>query len=164
MDTIRTILYATDFSEPSRDVFPFAVALARDYGARLIVAHVMPLPITAITPGSLAVIEPEGNPEGVEEYLRQFDPHDPRVRVEHQLTRGDAATLILEIARASRCDLIVMGTHGRSGIHRLLAGSVAEQVIRHAPCPVLTVRGPSLTPTPATDMPSATAPSARVTA
>src|SRR5207247_9050465 len=58
------------------------------------------------------------------------------------LLEGDAAKEIVELARDSQCDLIVMGTHGRTGLGRLLMGSVAEQVMRRAPCPVLTIKAP----------------------
>lgn len=150
MKTIRSILYATDFSAQSESAFPLAVALARDYGARLIIAHVMPTPTVAYTPGSMAIIEPEGNAAEVRQRLEQFDPKDPRVAVEYLVDQGDPATELLDMARKSHCDLVVIGTHGRTGISRLLAGSVAEQVMRYAPCPVLTVRSamPSEAPPP----------------
>jgi len=66
------------------------------------------------------------------------------VRVERQVGEGDSAVEILRAAQDLKADLIVMGTHGRTGLGRLLMGSVAEQVVRKAPCPVLTVRTPSL--------------------
>jgi len=62
------------------------------------------------------------------------------VCVEHRLGEGDPATVILEVAEETGAGLIVMGTHGRTGLGRLVMGSVAEQVLRTAPCPVLTVR------------------------
>jgi nucleotide-binding universal stress UspA family protein len=62
--------------------------------------------------------------------------------VEHWIFQGDPATEILAAAEKIKCDLIVMGTHGRTGLGRLLMGSVAEQVVRKAPCPVLTVKTP----------------------
>jgi nucleotide-binding universal stress UspA family protein len=64
------------------------------------------------------------------------------VNVEHQLKAGDAVAEILSMARHLPCDLIVLGTHGRTGLDRLLMGSVAEQIVRKAPCPVLTVKTP----------------------
>ncbi len=151
MQTIHSILYATDFSAQSETAFPLAVALARDYGARLFIAHVRPVATVAYTVGNMALIEPEGSAEEVRERLKQFDPKDPRIAVEYLVAEGDPATELLDMARKSGCDLIVIGTHGRTGFSRLLAGSVAEQVLRHAPCPVLTVRTPipATTPTPA---------------
>jgi nucleotide-binding universal stress UspA family protein len=67
-------------------------------------------------------------------------PSDPKVRVRYLLVEGNPAAEILSAAREGNCDLIVMGTHGRTGLNRLLMGSVAEEVVRKAPCPVLTVR------------------------
>jgi nucleotide-binding universal stress UspA family protein len=64
------------------------------------------------------------------------------VTVEHHLKEGDPATEILRLAEERKVDVIVMGTHGRTGLGRLLMGSVAEQIVRKAPCPVLTVRLP----------------------
>jgi nucleotide-binding universal stress UspA family protein len=64
-----------------------------------------------------------------------------KIRVEHHLREGDPATEILALAQEIGCDLIVIGTHGRTGVGRLLMGSVAEAVLRRAPCPVLTVKG-----------------------
>lgn len=146
MQTIDSILYATDFSAQSEAAYPLAVALARDYGATLILAHVMPTPTVAYTPGDLAVIEPEGSLEDVRNRLEQFDPKDSRIKVDYRIAEGNPATELLDLIRKTNCDLVVMGTHGRTGFSRLLAGSVAEQVLRYAPCPVLTMR----CPTPAT--------------
>jgi nucleotide-binding universal stress UspA family protein len=74
--------------------------------------------------------------------LNRLRAPDARVRVEHRLEEGDTATQILRVAQETGCDMIVLGTHGRTGLGRLLMGSVAEQVLRMAPCPVLTVRAP----------------------
>ncbi len=68
-------------------------------------------------------------------------PSDPETRVQHILAEGNPATAILSAARETNCDLIVMGTHGRTALNRLLMGSVAEEVVRKAPCLVLTVNG-----------------------
>jgi quercetin dioxygenase-like cupin family protein len=75
-------------------------------------------------------------------------PSDPQLHVEHHLAEGDPGQEILHLARALRCDLIVMGTHGRTGLGRFLTGSVAEEVLRKAACPVLVVKTP-MSPTPA---------------
>jgi nucleotide-binding universal stress UspA family protein len=68
------------------------------------------------------------------------------VPYEHHLLRGDPATTIVEVAEQENCDLIVMGTHGRTGFARLLMGSVAEAVVRRANCPVFTYKLPRRTP------------------
>jgi nucleotide-binding universal stress UspA family protein len=74
--------------------------------------------------------------------LRQLQPSDPALHVEYRLEEGFAATEILRLAEEAKADLIVMGTHGRTGLSRLVLGSVAEQVVRKARCPVLTVKAP----------------------
>ncbi len=137
---IRTILHPTDFSPEADRAFQLACSLARDYAATLVVLHVFPLPISH---GEVvARRQPNGVEEALWERLHAVKPPDPKVAVDHQLTEGDAATQVLRVARESGCDLIVMGTHGRTGLGRLLLGSVAEQVVRKANCAVLTVRPP----------------------
>jgi nucleotide-binding universal stress UspA family protein len=133
MLSVQTILHPTDFSERSGYAFRLACSLARDRGARLIVLHVMPVPL---------VQEKRLYREEMAGELSRLGAPDARVRVEHRLEEGDAATQILRLAQETGCDLIVMGTHGRTGLGRLLMGSVAEQVLRLAACPVLTVRAP----------------------
>jgi nucleotide-binding universal stress UspA family protein len=76
------------------------------------------------------------------ELLDHLEPPHPEVSVERHLVAGEPAAEILRLARTQKCDLIVMGTHGLAGLDRLLLGSVAEQVLRRAPCPVLTVKAP----------------------
>jgi quercetin dioxygenase-like cupin family protein len=67
---------------------------------------------------------------------------DPQIRVEHRVTEGDPADEVLRLCEALHCDVVVMGTHGRTGLGRLLTGSVAEAVLRKATCPVLVVKTP----------------------
>jgi nucleotide-binding universal stress UspA family protein len=137
---IRTILHPTDFSEHSRHAFHLACALARDYNARLIVMHVASPP-TAIYDGGMMALQPDL--DELRLTLEAVRPDDPKVRVEHQLKEGYAPSEIVNAAREYACDLIVLGTHGRSAAARLLMGSVAEPVVRKAHCPVLTVRMPA---------------------
>ena len=152
MTTINSVLYATDFSPPSAAAFPLAAALARDHKAKLMIAHVRPTPAVAFTPGSMALVEPANAADEVLQQLKQqFDLNDDRITVEYLVVEGDPATELLDLARKTKCDLIVMGTHGRTGFSRLLAGSVAEQMLRHAPCPVLTVRANKPEPPPDAD-------------
>ena len=141
MLAVRTILHPTDFSEPSQHALGLACALARDYGARLIVLHVTELPTVAYGEG---VVPP--NPEDLraaaQEQLDRLQVPQGNVRAERRLEQGDAVTQILRVAQEAHADLIVLGTHGRTGLGRLLMGSVAEQVVRRAACPVLTVKTP----------------------
>jgi nucleotide-binding universal stress UspA family protein len=138
---IRTILYPTDFSETAECAFPLACALARDYGARLIVLHVYPPPLGHDQ--VLALRDPEEYEKQFWAALNSLKTDDPNVAIEYELAEGDAASEILCVAQNSRCDLIVMGTVGRTGVPRFFMGSVAEQVVREAACPVLTVKFPA---------------------
>ena len=138
---IRTILHPTDFSDESRPAFELACALARDYSAALVVSHVVP-PTRAFAADGVAIPLPAEEPYEARARLARMHPTEGRVEVEHRLLEGDPTTMILKLAEDAKADVIVMGTHGSSGLMRLLVGSVAEGVMRKAPCPVLTVRGP----------------------
>jgi nucleotide-binding universal stress UspA family protein len=137
---VHTILFPTDFSENAQAVFPLACSLARDCGARLIVLYVMSAPLDR------EEMEARHHPDeyygGARDALHQMHAPEQNVRVEHRLAEGNAPKLILEVAQEVEAGLIIMGTHGRSGLRRLLLGSVAEQVLRGASCPVLTVKLP----------------------
>lgn len=136
---IGTILHPTDYSDQSRPAFDMACALARDYGAELVVCHVSLPPVMAVSDGHDVEI-PTGFAEQAQARLTRVRPDDPNVRTTHVLARGDEVEGILDVAAARGADLIVMGTHGRTGLSRMLMGSVAEGVSRRAECPVLTVR------------------------
>ena len=141
MLAIRTILHPTDFSERSEFAFRLACSLARDYGARLTVLHVTE-PAMAVTCDGVLMFPPAVDVLPLRERLQQLRPPDPKVQVEHRVVEGNAAIEILRVAEETKCDMIVLGTHGRTGLGRLLMGSVAEQVLRRASCPVLTVKAP----------------------
>lgn len=142
MLNIQTILHPTDYSERSDFAFRIACSLARDYRAKLVLLHVA---LRSVTIEGEAPIAPRS-----EEYFQAEEEKlegvsvPAEIRVERFVREGDPAGEILRAAQFTNADLIVMGTHGRTGLARLLAGSVAEQVMRRAPCPVLTVRIPSL--------------------
>jgi nucleotide-binding universal stress UspA family protein len=138
---IRTILHPTDFSPQSGAAFQVACALARDYGARLILLHVKP-PEIIYGEGYVLPPDPEVVRKELQAQLDRLQPPGPGLRVERLLREGDAAWGILDAAEDVHPDLIVMGTHGRTRVGRLLMGSVAETVLRKAPCPVLTVKNP----------------------
>jgi nucleotide-binding universal stress UspA family protein len=141
MLAIHTILHPTDFSDRSEFAFRLGCALARDYGARLVLLHVAHPPVVVYAEGVVPPV-PDDYMERLEEDLHRLQAPGPSVHVEHQLLEGDPVAEILAVAEKTSADLIVMGTHGRTGLGRLLMGSVAEQVVRKAPCPVLTVRTP----------------------
>jgi nucleotide-binding universal stress UspA family protein len=143
MPSIRTILHPTDFSENSRYAFQTACSLARDHDARLVLLHVM-------VPASAPLIDAPAtdssrSTESQEALKGRFPwplPLDSDIVVEHRAAEGDPIEEILRMAKSLQCDMIVMGTHGRTGLRRLLTGSVAEEVLRRASCPVLAVRPP----------------------
>jgi len=137
---IRTIVHPTDFSANSQCAWEMACAIARDYGARLLLVHVeAPLPVFA----ELGAIPPEAvDRRALERELVQIKPTDPKFAVTRTLLFGDEPSTINRFAKENNADLIVMGTHGRSGLGRLIMGSVAEAVLRDAPCPVLTIKTP----------------------
>jgi len=152
---IKTILFPTDFSPQAEYVFPLACAMARDYGARLILLHVKPL--MPILYGDAVLASPE-SPEMIEnlrEQLRRLGETESGVCVEPEIREGEPANEILAAVREEACDLIVMGTHGRTGVGRLLLGSVAEQVVRKAHCPVLTMKMPVQATVPAAELTAA---------
>jgi nucleotide-binding universal stress UspA family protein len=138
---IRTIIHATDFSESSDAAFRVACGMARDYCARLLVLHVQPEPVGLYMMEGL-YIPPGANREDVLKTLLRVRPADNSIRVEHRLVEGEPANEILRLAKNTDCDVLVLGTHGRKGLGRLLLGSVAEQVLRQATCPVVTVKTP----------------------
>jgi nucleotide-binding universal stress UspA family protein len=138
---IRTILQPTDFSPQSGHAFQVACALAHDYGARVVLLHVR-APELGYGEGFVVPADPEAEDRALLRELEQMQPPDPAVRVWRAVQEGNPATEIVRAAEEIGCDLIVMGTHGRSGVGRLLMGSVAEAVQRKAPCPVLTTRSP----------------------
>jgi len=148
MLAVKTVLCATDFSESSAFAFRLASALARDYGARLVVLHVVPSPMGAYGEGIYLPV-PEDYLNELHDKLLQLQPHDTRVVTEHRLEVGEPVPTILQVAAESRAEVIVLGTHGRTGFGRLLMGSVAEQIVRKASCPVLTVKKPTAAAQPA---------------
>jgi nucleotide-binding universal stress UspA family protein len=145
MLAIKTILHPTDFSEGSDYAFRLACSLARDYGAKVVILHVVAPPVVAYGEG-IVPPEPEDYQEALRAQLLEVQPRDPRVPVEHLFVEGEAATEILAAAVDTMADVIVLGTHGRTGLGRVMMGSVAEQVLRRAPCPVLTVKTPIARP------------------
>jgi len=141
MALIRTILHPTDFSESSRSASQTACTLARANQASLVGLHLMMSSVSKV------LEEPPPDPLRPAESRKSSSfpwpqPSEPGIRVEHRLAEGDPAEETLRLAEVLPCDLIVMGSHGRTGLARLLTGSVAEEVLRKAACPVLVVKTP----------------------
>ena len=122
---VATILHPTDFSECSEFAFRLACALARDYKARLVLLHVLPPPII-IYGGGAVPPDPWPTIEEAKARLRELEGHAHHVRVESQVMEGDPVDMILRAAEEMHSDVIIMGTHGRTGLTRLMLGSVAE--------------------------------------
>jgi nucleotide-binding universal stress UspA family protein len=149
MITLKNILVATDFSEPSDAALTYGRALARNFGATLHVVHVVGnVPTLVCGAEAYAVSMPELQQE-LEDSARQqlaailVDNDLPPMLVRQLVITSNApAAAIVDYATRERIDLIVTGTQGRGGVAHLLMGSVAERVVRTAPCPVLTVRHP----------------------
>ncbi len=147
MKAFRRILHATDFSSASRPALARAIALARQNRALLSIAHALPPPTMIVGDGFVS----PGTYEMIDRSARQYARKQLTARVGRARKAGVRATgllldgapheQILRAARRARADLIVIGTHGRSGLSKVLLGSVAERVVRLAPSPVLTVRG-----------------------
>lgn len=146
--TGRIILVPTDFSEASRAALRYAESLARDWQARLVILHVhLPEPLYGAAEMYSGIYPTE---ESVfREMLDRFVPQDPSLLSEHRYVIGDPVQEIVDLAEEMQAAAIVIGTHGRRGLTRLLLGSVAEGVVRRATRPVLTVK--SLPDTSASD-------------
>jgi nucleotide-binding universal stress UspA family protein len=145
---LQTILHPTDFSEPSRYALELACSLARDQAARVILLHVLPLP-ASVTGRDAPAVKELHTQEDLKAYreemaglLAKAREKAPCAQVETLLKEGPVAEVITRTAAEGPCDLIVMGTHGRSRMHEVLMGSVAAAVTRNAPCPVVTVKVP----------------------
>ncbi|MFN9367843.1 MAG: universal stress protein [Planctomycetia bacterium] len=135
----KTIVFPTDFSTASDAALTHAAALARQSGARLLIVHVEEPPL-AYGGGELYYGLPEPSSERILKMLEDVKPADPAVPFAHRLTMGDPAAEVIRIAADEGAEMIVLGTHGRTGFGRLLMGSVAEAIVRRAPCPVLVYR------------------------
>ena len=135
------ILVATDLSRASLWSVPYVSAIARKYGSNIYIGHVLPLAIyTAARPQSFDVIEKECR-EHAQEKLDRYSAQikEQRFRVQTLLTEGDVGIVIPDWVKQHRLDLVAVGTTGRSGVRKLFLGSTAEEIIRSADCPVLTV-------------------------
>lgn len=135
----KKIVFPTDFSSSSDAALAYATSLARDTGATLYIVHVEEPPL-AYGGGEMYYGIPEPNTAALLKMLHAVKPTDAAVPCEHRLLAGDPAGAVVEFADNENADLIVMGTHGRTGLGRLLMGSVAEAIVRRATCPVLTFK------------------------
>lgn len=144
---VRSILFPTDFSDCGNYALPFAASLARTFGASIICVHVIE-PIVP-TVGYSGMTEPLPMADISEQLEDSAERELPKIaereecaglEVEELIAHGDAASEIVRIARERQIDLVVISSHGRTGLGRILFGSTAEAVVRHASCPVLVVK------------------------
>jgi nucleotide-binding universal stress UspA family protein len=140
----------TDFSECANYALSYASQLARGAGASIICVHVIEPVVPTV--GYTGMAEPLPIADISEQLEDSAERELPKIagceecsglRVEEVITHGDAASEIVRVARDRGVDLIVISSHGRTGLGRILFGSTAEAVVRHAPCPVLVVKPPS---------------------
>ena len=146
MATIRRIVCPTDFSPTARPAAQYAGELAKSFGAEVVLLHVGP-ELSYPTRGlgmstAFPTLQQELHQRAQEELEKQRQQFDPAVPVRTELRDGQAYEQILDCASACKADLIVLGTHGHTGLKLMLLGSTAERVVRLAACPVMTVRKP----------------------
>ena len=142
----QTLVHPTDFDEPSKEAFRVARSLAQALGARLVVFHVVPPPAIVAQDGRVLLDPNNAEPTDLWAEYRMLQADTPNVPVQYAVVVGDKsrARLLLEekVRELGEGALVVMGSHGRRGIRRLLWGSKAEEVVRTCPCPVLVVKAP----------------------
>lgn len=136
----RKILFATDFSPSSDAALATAISLSRESDATLVLVHVQEPPMAF--GGGETYIGPTESEDELSEMLSNLVGEEQGVSVERRVLVGNPAHEIVRLAEEDHADLIVIGSHGRTGVSRLLMGSVAEAVVRRAKCPVLTIKQP----------------------
>jgi nucleotide-binding universal stress UspA family protein len=143
MRPIRKILVPTDFSPHAAEAFRTALGLAGPLAASVVVLHVARPPAVVVDGGRLLIDPTQAEPRDLWADLRKIKADVPGVAVEHEVIVADRpnASHILEILEKTGCDLIVMGTHGLTGLKHRLFGGVTEEVVRRARCPVMVVKG-----------------------
>jgi nucleotide-binding universal stress UspA family protein len=148
MVPIQTILHPTDFSESAKHALRLACCLARDQEARLVVLHVVPpgLPIVSsmMMPAPPVSVEESDTDaqQQLQDKIEMMMPACKALPVEYRVEEGAVVDRILAVAAEEDAGLIVLGTHGRTGLGRVFMGSVAEEVVRKAPSSVLAVKTP----------------------
>jgi nucleotide-binding universal stress UspA family protein len=138
--TLKNILFLTDFSEPSEAALPFAVAMAREYGATIHALHVLTPAAYSNSRPEVCFVAMEAEEETAQSEIERVDARLTGLAHESVVVRGFAVWPTLEQAMENcSADLIVLGTHGRTGAQKFLLGSVAEEIFRRSSVPVLTI-------------------------
>jgi nucleotide-binding universal stress UspA family protein len=138
---IKKILHPTDFSAASHYALELAFSLARDHGARVVLLNVVEPPFYGGEPLMPMATLPDLRTEA-ENWFATLPKPRGDIETKQVIAEGDPVMQILRVAADEQVDFIVLGTHGRTGLSRLLMGSVAENVIRRAQCPVVAVKTP----------------------
>jgi nucleotide-binding universal stress UspA family protein len=143
----QTIVHPTDFDQPSKEAFRVARSLAQALGARVVVFHIVPHPAIVTQDGRILLDPHEAEPIDLWAEYRALQADGLTAPVQYAVVVGDRSEsrrlLEEKIRELGEGALVVMGSHGRRGISRLLWGSKAEEVVRECPCPVLVVKAPS---------------------
>lgn len=142
---VKNILVPVDYSDNSDAALSYAALLAREYEAELHLVHAYEQPFAYVDAGFAGTPLPDVTPADLREEearLAQVVPGED-VAYRHEFIIGTPTETLVDYAKENEIDLVVMGTHGRTGLNRLLMGSVAEGVLRKAPCPVLTIKQPA---------------------
>lgn len=146
---IRSILLPTDFSECGNYALAYATSLARTFGSSILCIHVIEPMVPTVgysgmtEPLPIADISDQLENSAERELPKLAEREDcAGLEVEELIVHGEAASEIVRVATERKVDLIVVSSHGRTGLGRILFGSTAEAVVRHAPCPVLVVKPP----------------------
>ena len=141
------ILFATDFSKQSNTALPFALSIAHKYASKIFAVHVIaPPPLGNFPTIEVQELAAQALREA-HDYMKELGPRLGGIPHESLLRRGDIWDELSNITKEKNIDLIVLGTHGRAGVSKLLMGSVAERIFRQSTCPVLTV-GPNVSGEP----------------
>ena len=142
----QTLVHPTDFDEPSKEAFRVARSLAGALGVRLVVFHIVPPPAIVTQDGRVSLDPHTAEPIDLWVEYRTLQADTPKVPVRYAVVVGDKSEsrglLEEKVRELGEGALVVMGSHGRHGIGRLLWGSKAEEVVRECPCPVLVVKAP----------------------
>ena len=149
MITLKNVMVATDFSETAETALEYGRAFARTFGGTLHVVHVVESAFTRTTTGELAALNIDeilkeiraASQKEIDKLVRDDDRRELHARAVIT-TANDAVGCLSTYATDEKIDIIIMGTHGRTALAHMLMGSVAEKVVRIAPCPVLTIRHP----------------------
>jgi nucleotide-binding universal stress UspA family protein len=145
---VENVLFATDFSSCSDAALPYAASIARRFGATLHAAHVMPKLSNAwFIAGERWWAEADCEEKKTRGYVEQLEKQLQRLSHGVKAPTGKVSDSLTKIIEEDKIDLLVLGTHGRSGVRKLITGSIAEEIFRRVACPVLSI-GPNVPPHP----------------